>query len=157
MSGHRHRSSIKGAASFRRLLRALPDGSVAECNGLLGRAGPVLASNMRSRVGKRTGKTANAIAYRLLPKTMSLKVGLLTKALGRQFFGAHILDVGRPSKAVRVPHRRGDRPFTMIEGQITAHHIVRAGYDDFRRQYLPEYRGLMDRVLHKAAGGVGDD
>lgn len=162
----RRRSSIKGAASFRRLLKALPASSHQELVAFLQAAGPVIAPKMKAEIpvlaaprpNRTPGAARNSISWKVTPKTLNLKVGQLNKRDAP--FYAHILDVGRKAQTVtvtRTARRGGGPPYAMRVPAMIARHIVRKTRAAFRLETLPGYRKLMDRILARAAQGAGND
>ena len=154
------RSTIKGAASFRRLLKRLPDSTDQRLIAVLQKAGPILADRMRARVPHRTGHLETAISWRVTPSTKNLKVGLLTKASNKKLFYGHILDVGRKDKIVRATrHDKGGGVSTyLLHVKARAGLFLEAaGLRDFRDDVLPDFRKLMDEILTDAARGAGND
>jgi hypothetical protein len=156
------RSTIKGAASFRRLLKALPDSANKQLVSFLQTAGPVLAAKMRSEIpvlsaprpNRTPGLARNSISWRVTPVTLNLKVGELTKK--DIVFYAHILDVGRKGKT--VPIKRGPRAGHKMNVRAMAPlYIVTSVRAAYRLDSLPGYRTLMDQILLDASQGVGDD
>jgi hypothetical protein len=161
MSGRR--STIKGAASFRRLLKALPDSANKRLVVFLNDAGPVIAAKMREKVpvlqSPRPNRTAGAardsISWKVTPKTLNLKVGELTKR--SIVFYAHILDVGRKAQTVNVTRGSKVYPNGIKVPSMAPLNIVRATRTAFRLETLPGYRTLMDSILLDAAKGAGND
>lgn len=156
------RSTIKGAASFRRMLKALPDSANRQIVGFLTDAGPVIAGKMQGLVPilrtPRPHRTAGAarasISWKVTPKTLNLKVGELTKK--SIVFYAHILDVGRKAQTVNVT--RGTKmPYSMRVPAMAPLYIIRSTRTAFRLETLPGYRTLMNSILLDAAKGVGND
>jgi hypothetical protein len=125
------RSGLKGAGKVRRLLKRLPDESRASIVAELQRAAPVILSAARAETPVRTGGLRQALEARVFPKTMRLRVGLLTKAKRKKFFYGWILEAGRKAQTVRV--RRANsrwyhinvkaispRKFDIVEGRTKA-------------------------------------
>jgi hypothetical protein len=159
------RSSVKGATSFRRLVRQLPDASQAELLVLLNQAGPVIAARMKARTpvlatprkDRQAGALRDGIAWKVNARSMTLQVGLLGTPRGRaKLFYGHIIDVGRKAKTVTI--KRGAHEGSALHVRaLTPLRLVYKGLQDFRSGFLPEYRQLMDRILLRAAQGAGDD
>lgn len=151
------RSGVKGATSFRRLLRQLPASADQKCIELLNRAGPILTARMKARIPFRTGFGRGGISYRVTPSTKTLKVGVLVPKLSRSdYFYLHILDVGRRSQLVLAHHKNGNT-YRLQVRSMKPLRIVAQGAGDFRSEFLPNYRALMDVILLDAARGAGDD
>ena len=157
------RSTIKGAVSFRRMLRALPDSANTRLVVFLSDSGPVIAVTMqdqlpvlKSPVPNRTPGAARAsITWKVTPKTLNLKVGQLTKR--SIVFYAHILDVGRKGGNVKVTRGRRSYPNGINVRAMSPLNIVRATRRSFRLETLNGYRSLMNDILADAARGAGDD
>jgi hypothetical protein len=151
------RSSLKGAVSFRRLLKRLSDSADRRLLALLNKAGPVLAETMRGALPERTGFARGGISWRLTPGTKTLKVGVLVPKLSRSdYFYLHILDVGRKAQTVTI--RRGPRAGAPMHVTALAPlRVVYKGLQQFRSEFLPGYRALMNEILLDAARGAGDD
>lgn len=157
------RSSIKGAASFKRLIKALPDSAHTRIVSFLNGAGPPLAGKMESltpvlkvpRPDRTAGAARASIAWKVTPATMNLKVGELTKR--SVVFYAHILDVGRKAGNVKVTRGTKHYPRGINVRALKPLHIVNGVRVAFRIDDLPGYRTLMDDILLEAAKGAGDD
>lgn len=162
-----------GGASFRRLLKRLPQASTDQLVKLLQVAGPRLAALMRARLPTRTGALDAAIDWKVTPRTLTLKVGLTTRGKASRYFYGHILDVGRKGKTVRVDRRRAGVNNGLVGGRkragdiassyllhvrpMAGRHVESAGLRDFRQDVLPDFRKLSNDIIAEAAGGAGDD
>ena len=157
------RSTVKGAASFRRLLRALPDSSNQQLVAFLNDAGPVIAAKMRAEVpvlksprpNRTAGAARNSINWKVTPKTLNLKVGELTKR--DIVFYAHILDVGRKAKNVKVTRGSKVYPNGINVRALPALNIVKKTLATFRIENLPGYGTLITSILTRASLGIGND
>ncbi|WP_174286635.1 HK97 gp10 family phage protein [Sphingomonas bacterium] len=156
------RSTIKGAASFKRLIKALPDTANKRLIGFLNDAGPVLVGVMQSQLpvlaSPRPNRTAGAlrdsIKYKVTPTTLNLKVGQIAKR--DVLFYGHILNVGR--KAKTVPIRRGPRAgATMKISALPGLYVLNRVKVKFLDGSLPGYRALLDNILTEASQGAGND
>ena len=156
------KSRVKGAASFRRLIKALPDSAHDKLLGFLNAAGPVLKEQIQSQLpvlaSPRPDRTAGAlrasIKFKVTPATLNLKVGELTKR--DVLFYGHILDGGR--KGGTVPIKRGKRAgLTMKTSPLRGLYVLSRARATFINGSLPGYRTLMDQILQDAARGAGDD
>lgn len=162
----RRRSTIKGVASFKRLLRRLPDSANKKVIDFLNAAGPPLRAKMQAQIpvlatprpNRTPGAARNSITFKVTPKTLNLKVGELSKR--DIVFYAHILDVGRKAQTVnvtRTARRGGGPPYPMLVSALLPRHILSKTRVAFRADSLPGYRTLMDEILRDASQGVGDD
>lgn len=100
-------SHLRGGRRFRRVLRGLPDAMRSQMVSVLNSGGRALASSMRAKAPKRTGAVAAGIQYRVFPKTLRLRVGLIGTPRGRaKLFYGRIQDLGRKGGEVIVQRRR---------------------------------------------------
>jgi hypothetical protein len=100
-------------------MKQLPDALTGQMRSVLESGGRALQSAMRSRAPKRTGAVAAGITYKVFPKTLRLRVGLLGTKTGRaKLFYGRIQDLGRKSQVVMVQRRR--RVDAPIGGGATA-------------------------------------
>ena len=161
-----HRSTIKGAASFRRLLKQLPDSANKQLISFLTTAGAVLAQQMKSglpvlaspRPNRTPGALRDSISYKVTPTTLKLKVGTLNAKLGRSsLFYGHILDVGRKAKNVKVTRGTKVYPNGINVTALQPLYVISKAKAVFRNGTLPGYRTLMDQILLDASQGAGDD
>lgn len=101
------RSKIRGGRRFRRLLKALPDSMRGQLVNVLRNGGRALVSSMRARAPNRTGALRQGIQFRVLEKTLRLRVGLIGTPRGRaKLFYGRIQDLGRKGREVVVQRRR---------------------------------------------------
>lgn len=157
------RSTIKGAASFKRLLRRLPDSANQRIVQFLNDAGPPLAAAMKARIpmlakprpNRTAGAARNSITWKVTPKTLNLKVGELTKR--DAVFYAHILDVGRKAQNVRVTRGSKVYPNGINVRALKPLYIVSNTRVAFRSDSLPGYKTLITDILRNASEGAGDD
>jgi hypothetical protein len=157
------RSSVKGGASFRRMLKGI--GALADPRlvTFLRSAGPVLAGGMQNRIpvlsvprpNRTPGAARNSISWRVTPSTLNLKVGELSKR--DIVFYAHILDVGRKGGNVRVTRGQKSYPNGINVRAMKPRYIIRSVRTQFRLETLPGYRTIMDDILTQASRGAGDD
>jgi hypothetical protein len=164
----RSKPNIKGLQRTRGLLKRLPDAVRAEINQVFEDKAPAALAFARASTPRKTGALANALRVKTFARSLSLKLGLLTKGDRRDFFYGNILDRGRRPQTVTV--RRGNRQvsggrvvsalqtYTMKVKAIPA-----ARYDIvFGRvgAYVKNLIGVPAReIFTKAlqrAGGVGD-
>lgn len=158
----RHRSTVKGGASFNRLIRALPTSANKRLVTFLQAAGPVLAAKMEvlipvlaaPRPNRTPGLARDSIKWRVTPATLNLKVGEISKR--DIIFYAHILDVGRKAQDVRI--KSGPRKGRVMHVKaLKPRYIVGSVRATFRLETLPGYRSIMDDILLDASRGAGND
>lgn len=172
------RRRVKGDRAFKRIIKRLPQAVAKEMETQLEAAGRQILAEQQARVPTRTGKLRGALAMRLLPKTLKLKVGLLTKAINKRFFYGRIVEFGRKaqtviatrngalSPAVRAAGGRANnyKPLALklkakgaylmkIRGMAPRPFIYSVDRD---RIYEP-FRKIWDRALAAAASGVTDE
>jgi len=92
-------------------------------------------------------------------KSLSLKLGLVTKRTQRQGFYGFILDQGRKAQTVQAK-RRNRATGTVSTYSLRVKGIARTRYNfvfgrikDFRQNELPRLRDALERVLGRAARG----
>ena len=160
------RSTVRGAASFRRLLKRLPDSATEQLKTFLNAAGPILAEQMKSglpvltspRPDRTPGALRASISYKVTPSTLNLKVGTLSAKLGRSsLFYGHILDTGRKAKNVKVTRGSRKYPKGINVKALQPLYVVSRVRATFLKGSLPGYRTIMDSILADAARGAGDD
>ena len=152
------KTRLSGARRVRRLLKRLPDDVRTEMAGVLQQQGPIITAYARAAAPRRTGKLERAIDWRVRPKSLSLRVGLLTKKVASDLFYARILEFGRKAKTVVAKRRtRAGR----IAYRLRVKPIARDRYDFLsgraRRFAIESLRPRLDKVwtraLANAAGG----
>lgn len=161
-----HRSSIKGAASFRRLLRNIGPSANTRLVKFLTDAGPLVAAEMKAivpvlqtpRPDRVPGAGRDSIGWRVTPKSLNLKVGTLNAKLGRsKFFYLHILDIGRRGGNVKVTRGSKNYPNGINVRTMTGRRILSKVRRRFRWEALPGFRTIMNDILANAARGIGND
>lgn len=99
--------------------------------------------------GRAAGALRAAFGFKVYPKFLKLRVGLLGKRLNQDFFYARIIEFGRGLK--KTLDTRGRRI-----GVIQPMHIVFGPRTDLRRAVGARLRGIWGRALDKAASGAGN-
>lgn len=101
------RSRITGGRRFRRLMKALPDAMRGQLVSVLNSGGRAILSAMRAKAPKRTGALSKGLSYRVMEKSLRLRVGLLGTKGGRaKLFYGRIQDLGRKGSIVTVQRRQ---------------------------------------------------
>jgi hypothetical protein len=96
-------SKWRGIGRVRGLLRRMPDAVRGQITGVMERAGPRIQAIMRARAPVRRGKLREGIVYRVYPKSLRLRLGLLGTPRGRaKLFYGRIQDLGRAAQTVNV-------------------------------------------------------
>ncbi len=159
----RKRGALKGARKVKRLLKRLPDEVSREMVAVLNEHGPAIAAYARAAAPERTGALAKAIGWKVLPKGLSLRVGLLTKAISSRLFYARFLEFGRRGQTVTVKRRTKTGRTAVYRLRVKP--ISRARYDfvagramSFATAKLrPELSKIWERALRRAAGASGEE
>jgi hypothetical protein len=142
---------VRGDRAFGRLLKQLPDSVANELRVQLNSTGRYLLALERKGAPRRTGALAGGLSYTVAPKRLSLKVGLVGKAINRQLFYGWFVEGGRKGGGRGV--KRGSDKYSRGVGALPAHHFV---YVETRANIYQPYRAIWDRALRNAARG-GDD
>jgi len=156
------RSRVKGAASLRRLLRKLPDAMRDDLAWELGDIGRRLLGRARAETPEKFGGLRSALNISVAPKTLVLKLGLLTKRLQRRYFYGYVLDQGRRSRVVEAKRRTPSGGISTYAMRIRGisqerYNFVFGRRADFIRNELPKLRKSLHNVLSKVSKGVGND
>jgi hypothetical protein len=87
--------SLRGARKVRRLLKRLPEDVRVEMVAVLREKAPAITAYSRAATPRKSGALAAAIGWKVLPKTLSLRVGLLTKSANQRLPYGKVLERGR--------------------------------------------------------------
>ncbi len=144
------RSQLKGVGKVRRLMKRLPDEARASIVAELDKAAPIILAAARQETPARpgSGRLRAALSAKVFPKTMRLRVGLLTKAKQREFFYGWILETGRKAQTVTA-RRAGGQPYQMKIRAISPrrYDIVEGRTKQLARRLL---RPALDRAFRSA-------
>jgi hypothetical protein len=163
MPAPRKRGALKGARKVKRLLKRLPDEVSAEMAAVLKEHGPVITAYAKAAAPQRSGALSRAISWKVLPKSLSLRVGLLTKATSRKLFYARILEFGRKAQTVVVKRRTKTGRVSAYRLRVKA--ISRGRYDFLAGRAMtfatsnirPALSKVWERALVKASSGGSDE
>jgi hypothetical protein len=150
---------IRGDKAFRRLLRNIDPSARVELGDTLDRIAPRLRNLVKLRTPSRTGALSRGIQSRVLRRSLKLRVGLLTKgARGKLFYG-YIVHWGRKGRTVTAKRRtkNGVSSYAMRVRAMPARKFVRGAYPIMREEIQRETQGLWEKILTRAASGVGND
>jgi hypothetical protein len=147
---------IKGAARVRSLLKRIEPAMRDEMIAVLTDGGREMAAAMRADApvlkAPHKGRTAGALVagftFKVYPKTLKLRVGLVGKSINKALFYARILEFGRGIK----------RQFDTLGRRIGVIQPLRYVYGrrpDLRRAVDGRLRGIWKRALQKASAGAG--
>ncbi len=153
------RNRVKGASKLRQRLRRMPAYVEGDVRDELEAIGNRLLIRAKAEAPRRTGALASALQMKVLPRSLNLKLGLLTKGKRRKFFYGYILDRGRRGQYVTA-RRRTASGVSVYAMRVRA--IAPAQYDfvfgrirDFRLNELPRLRVALTRALRQVSAGVG--
>lgn len=158
----RRRGALKGARRVGKLLKRLPGDVSAEMRAAMTEAGPVIAAYAKTAAPRRSGATAQAIQWRMAPKTLQLRVGLFGKAVNLRLFYARILEFGRKAQTVTVRRYTGTGRRSAYRLRVRA---IEPGRYDFlagrayrfaAEQLRPRLATIWEKALRRAGGG-GDE
>ena len=156
------KSRVKGVAQLRRTLRTMPDFVRDGMADALRDSGQRLLARAKAETPRRTGQLSSALLMRVAPKSLNLKIGLLTKGKRRRFFYGYILDQGRRAQVVQAKRRTktGYVTYPMKVRGIGQgdYEFVFGRRQDFRVNELPRIRRRLEDLLSRVArgGGVSD-
>lgn len=155
----RRGSGVRGAASLRRALNAADPAVRDELGGEMAGITARLLGRAHAETPVRTGFLRGLIKARFLPKTLKIRLGLLTKGDQRKGFYGYILDQGRKAKTVKARRRNADGSVTVYMMRIRS--ISRERYNfvfgrraDFMANELPRMREAVQRALRRVAKGA---
>lgn len=150
------RSRLRGAGSFRRLLKQLGPAVKDELVELLDDAGDELLAAERADVVVRTGALKAGLVKALLKASLRLRVGLPKKAFrGRHsLFYGRVVEFGRKAQIVNVTRGR-KKPYKMRVRALAARPFVFKRRGALRTSINTRIRTFWDRALADAAEGVG--
>jgi hypothetical protein len=162
MPAPRKRGALKGARKVKRLLKRLPDDVSAQMAAVLKQHAPAITAYAKAAAPQRSGALARAISWKVLPKSLSLRVGLLNKAISRKLFYARILEFGRKAQTVVVKRRTKTG---RVAYRLRVKPINRGRYDFLAGRAMtfatgtirPDLVKLWERALQRAASGGGDE
>lgn len=127
---------------IRRILSSIGPKAEKEVLSAYQRHGPAILAYARNETPSRSGRLRSALNFKIFPKTLRFRMGLLTKAVQRRVWYARILEFGRQSKVVTVKRRRP------VSGGVAVYlmriRAIPAGRYDFVRGRTEQF---MDRTL----------
>lgn len=179
---------VRGDRAFVRLLKRLPDSTNQEIREQLKSTGQTVVALERrlvpiyagSRKGVVSGALQSALSYSVPPVRLSLKVGLVGKAINRKLFYGWIVEWGRKASTVTVTRvgtlararaaglrvRANNYKTAALAAGVSGtyqlhvkalpprHFVYVAG---LREQIYPAFRSIWSKALAKAAAGASDD
>lgn len=164
------RSRLSGGRRFRRIMKGLPDAMRGQLVSVLNSGGRAILSAMRARAPRRTGALRAGLSYRVLPKSLRLRVGLLGRGRGKLFY-ARIQDLGRKGQTVSVRRRiagvaqagggkakPGARAaqYLMRVRPMEGKRFITGRFPELKSTIGNALRGIWTRALRSIAGGGGE-
>lgn len=144
----------------RRLLQNIGPEAEREILQAYQRRAPAILAYARGEVPQRSGRLRAALAFKIFPKTLRLRIGLLTKRIQKKFFYAHILEQGRRAQVVKVRRRRpvsgGVAVYIMRIRAISKdrYDFVRGRTEQFMQRTLgDDMRGILGKALKRLSAG----
>lgn len=125
------------------------------------RHAPAILAYARGEAPSRSGNLRARLAFKIFPKTLRLRIGLLTRAVQRKVWYARILEYGRRAQSVRVKRRRpvsgGLTQYVMRVKAIPAgrYDFVRGRAEEFMQRTLgADLRNVLNKALKRLSAGV---
>ena len=144
----------------RRLLTGIGPQAQQEVLAAYQRHAPAILAQARSEAPSRTGKLRAALNYKIFPKTLRLRVGLLTKTVQKKFFYARILEYGRKAQTAKVRRRQpvsgGTAQYIIRVKAISANRydFVRGRAVQFLQRTLGnDLRGILAKAIKRLSAG----
>lgn len=165
------RRGFRGMARVLRVMRKLPDAFSAQIVSVLDSGGRLILSAMRARAPKRTGALREGLSYRVYPKTLRMRAGLLDTRRGAdKLFYGRIQDKGRKAQVVtvrRYVRKRGMAasemggriigPYQMRVRAMPGKRFVTGQFTVLRRAIGNAVRGIWGRAMASAEGAAAND
>ena len=153
--------STRDRIRVRRLLQGIGPEAEREILQAYQQRAPAILAYARSEVPSRSGRLRAALSFKIFPKTLRLRIGLLTKRIQSKFFYAHILEQGRRAQVAKVRRRRpvsgGVAVYTMRVRAISRdrYDFVRGRAEQFMQRTLgDEMRGILGKALKRLSAGA---
>lgn len=170
---------VRGDRAFVRLIKQLPDDVSDAIRAQLNRTGQALLARAQAkapvyqgkpRKGLTPGALKSGLSYKVPPKRLSLKVGLVGKATNKRLFYGYMVEFGHRigntktgqlkklekvsgsplhARLVRARRRRSIR-----QSGVPPHPFV---YTVSRQEIYAPFRQIWGRTLRRAAGQASDD
>lgn len=140
----------------RRILRQLPDAMRTEIIDALDKGGVAMAAAIKSRTPRRTGALRGGIRYKVYPRTLKLRIGLVgpRRQWAALFYG-WILNFGRKSQTVKA-RRAGGKPYQLRVRALAAKQFVTGQLPNLRAVMNRQLNNIWDRALARVAGGKNE-
>lgn len=162
--------------NFKSLLKRLPESVAEEIRQQHHETGKILLARAHARVPVKTGKLKAGLSYKVTPKTLKLRFGLLGKRINRKLYYGRMVEFGRKAKTIIVT-RKGTLQRARAAGlKVRANAYKRAAlkagvggayklrvkamrprpfvYVTPREQIYRPYQKIWGRAIHRAAAGA---
>lgn len=147
--------SSRGRGQLGLLLRKMPGPFRVEMVAVLTKGGEALRAAIKARTPRKSGALQAGIDYKVWPKSLRLKVGLLGTKAGRSpLFYGRIQDRGRKAQTVRVRRARS-QPYVMKVRGMTGKQFVTGRMTELRDTIRTNLNGIFARALARLSGGGG--
>lgn len=153
--------------NFKSLLRRLPGSVAEEIEAQLHKTGRTLLARARARVPVRTGALKVGLSYKVLPKSLRLRVGIIGKPLNRKLYYGRFVQFGHrigykgnrlkrlekitakgnAAKLIRLRRRANIRKFGVRPRPFL--------FTMTRDELFQPYQKIWGRAIHRAASGKG--
>jgi hypothetical protein len=164
---------VRGIGKVRRQMKGLPDAMAEQLRSVLKSGGRALKSAISSKAPKgRTGRLRAGIDFKVYPKTVRMRVGLLKTKAGRsELFYGRIQDLGRTAQTKSLRYRvanpkGGIRKLAgkRVPAKSVSHYpmhiramagkkFVTGSYPQLRQAIGASVRGIWARALDSGEGG----
>lgn len=144
---------IRGDRQAFRLLKRLPASVARELVVQLNLTGRQLLAEEKARAPVRTGALQSGLSFRVSPKQLRLKVGLVGKVINRKLYYGLFVEKGRHGGGRGV--KRKSAKYAAGVGAMPARHFVFIA--GVRQRIYPEFRQIWEKALRSAAAGASDD
>ncbi len=150
---------VRDRQRIRRILTSIGPEAEKEVVSAYQRHAPAILAYARGETPSRSGNLRARLAFKIFPKTLRLRVGLLTKAVQRKAWYARILEYGRKAQNVRVNRRKPSGGTTQYIMRVKAipsgrHDFVRGRATEFMRRTLGrDLNGVLTKALRRLSSG----
>jgi len=146
---------VQGAGRIKSILRGMPKAFRDEMVDVFNRGGASLKYLMQRRAPSRTGRLRQGIDFKVWPRSLTLKVGLLGTKSGRSdLFYGRIQDLGRKAQTVRA-RRANTAPYELRVRGMPGKKFITGQMPGLRQAIRERTRGVFGRALRRISGGDG--
>jgi len=144
---------VQGGQQIKAILRGMPKAFREEMADVFARGGQALKYLMQRRAPTRSGALRAGIDFKVSPRSLNLKVGLLKTKAGRStLFYGRIQDLGRKAQVVRV-RRANTAPYEMRVRAMPGKKFVTGQMTGLRQAIRDRTRGIFARALARLSNG----